>query len=123
MDNAVLLADIEVACQTKYIKSGKANKLMACRVLDVLDSQERGKMARTARRIGRLTSFLDALIMHPCSEDNPTAVWGDTTPHSLGEVVEHIQEGRGASRPLDVTELGKESFHGHIYTMVLIQGR
>ena len=121
--NRVLLADIEVACQRRYIKPSKASKLVACRVLDVLDTQERGKMARTARGIGKLTSFLDVLIMHPCSLDNPNAVWGDTTPHTLAEVLGHVQRGRGVAHPLDATELGKQTFHGHVYTMVLIQGR
>lgn len=120
--NRVLFGDILNACKIKYIRPGWASKIIASRVLDVLDRQEWGKMERTARRLGRLSSFVDILIMYPCPEDNLNAIWGDTTPHPLEEVVGYMQEGRG-DRKLEVTKEGSERFHGHVYTEILIRGK
>jgi hypothetical protein len=127
LQNTVFMADMCFACQRRYIKPENSPKLIASRVLDILDSQEvnwkkkprrKRKMARTARRIGRMP-YVDALIIHPCPEDNPHAIWGDTTLHTLEEIVDYMREGH--CRNLDVTRLGRHDFHGHIYTAALIQ--
>jgi hypothetical protein len=124
----VFLADILSACQNKYISPKKGSKLILPRILDVLDTQELGwqeklprdrKMARTARRIGSLRPFLDVLLIHPCPEDNPGAIWGDTTPHALEEIKGYMEEGSRCE--LEFKKLGTHSFHGHVYTAVLIR--
>lgn len=127
VQNSVFLADICFACQSRYIPPDNSPKLMASRVLDILDSQEvnwkkkpphKRKLARTARRIGKMP-YLDVLLIHPCPEDNPDAIWGDTTLHTLEEIVGYMKEGSSGDR--NVKRLGTHSFHGHIYTAVLIQ--
>ena len=125
--NRVLLADIHFACKRRYIRPGKASKLIVPRVLDVLDTQDpdrekklprERKMAKTARRIGELLRHLEVLLIHPCKEDNLNAVCGDCTLHSLSEVLEYMEEGRKGK--LDAQVLGTTSFFGHIYTAVVI---
>jgi hypothetical protein len=123
----VFLADILSVCESKCISTKKGSKLILPRVLHVLDTQEPdwkdklphdGKMARTLRRIGAL-HFPDVLIIHPCPEDNPRAIWGDTTPHTLEEIQGYMEE--GSECELEFKKLDIHSFHGHVYTAVLIR--
>ncbi len=125
LGNDVYRADINFACRKKYIPSESARLLVASRVLSVLDKQEphdlkpkhQRKMARTARRIGKLLSFLDALLIHPQPEDNPGVIWGDTTPDSLGLIAEFMAEGLG--NKVEFRILGKIKFYMHTYTAAL----
>ena len=131
-NNMAFLADIEFVCN-KFIHSGRSNKLIAGRVLDVLDNQEVGwkrktknwrKTARTSRKIGKLLEFLDVLLIHPRPEDNPHAVWGDSTPHTLEEITEYMEEGlmqRVFGGKVQFTLLGNHQFYNHIYTATLIR--
>lgn len=129
LENLVFQADIEFACQPPYIDPRHARKLVVPRVLDVTDKQDpdwthrakrQRKLPRTARRIGKLLHFLeDILIIHPCANDNPKAIWGDTTPYTLISVVEYVKE--GFKGELKWKSLGTVDFHGHIYTAILIQ--
>lgn len=123
-------ADIEIACGTRFIPKTGSIKIIASRVLGVLDKQEKNwekkhsskrKMARTARKIGKLvSSSAECLLIHACPEDNPNAVWGDTTSHSLEEILGYMQEGSGEVIRLRMTRYGSVRFHSHIYTAVLV---
>lgn len=126
--NAVRHADMCFACKRRYIRPDRARKLIASRVLDVLDTQENGyekkpthlrKTPRTAKRLGRLLRFLDVLLIHPCKDDNPHAIWGDSTPYSIEEIAEYMRAGLRSSPRVE--KLGKISFHGNIYTAVLFK--
>ena len=134
-DNVAMLADIEFACQKRFIFPSRSKrsgcgggKMLLSRILDVLDKQDkrwerkpiRGrKMARTARKIGKLLPFLEVLIIHPALDDNLDAIWGDTTPYHLETVVGFMQEGLGSR--VELKRLGKIEFHKHIYTAALIR--
>ena len=128
LNNRVFLADIEFACRKKYISKDKATKLIASRVLHVLDKEDpywereprrARKTARTARKIGRLLSFLEVMLIHPCPEDNPNAIWGDTTPHRLEEIAEDMED--GLKGKVQLLKLGTVSFYSHVYTAALIK--
>ncbi len=126
--NSLRLADILFACHKRYIRPGKASKLVASRVLDVLDKQEPGwaekppafrKTARTARRIGRLLSHVEVFIIHRCPEDNPTAIWADSHPHTLSEVLGYMEE--GAKSLVEYKCLGEVTYHGHLHRGIYIR--
>jgi len=98
-------------------------------VLGVLDKEEENsekppsqrKMARVARKIGKLISLsTECLLLHACPEDNISAVWGDTTPHTLEEVIGYMQEGCGKTTRLSTTKYGTVRFHSHVYTAVRV---
>jgi hypothetical protein len=127
--NENFYADIEFACDPKYIEPAHSAAIVIPRVLDILDKQEVGwmktrrknrKMPRVARKLGVLVDAgVDVLLVHPCPEDNVDAVWGDTTPHPLDEVLGYIQE--GSRNKIRATKPGTVIHHGHKYTAVLIE--
>ncbi len=127
LPNMIYLADIEDACNLQFLRPERARKLVIARVLDVLDKEDEGwekipyherKMARTAREIGAMLTYLEVFLLHPSLEDNLGAIWGDTTPHPLEEVVGFMQE--GCEVQIEATKLGKIDHYGHIYTAVRI---
>lgn len=126
-ENEVFRADIEFACDRRFIQPENSTAIVIPRVLDILDKQEVGwtrtrvkkrKMPRVARKLGDLVTFVDVLLVHPCPEDNVGVVWGDTTPHKLDLVLEYMEE--GAQRKIHGKKLGKVLHHGHTYTAVLV---
>lgn len=117
--NVVQKADIEAACQPKYIQPERGGWIVLPRVLGSLDnsSEDPEKMARTVRRIGALR--LRTFVLHLELEGNESAMLKSATPSSLGLVAAKMSEGWGA--PVRLTRLGTTICHEHRYTAGLFE--
>jgi len=114
--NTVFLADIEFACEERYLDPSTSRLLVLPRILDVLNnvSKDPEKMARTAIRIGKMLEYLDVLVLHPEPEGNESAVFEDTTVSSLDVLAQYMAIGLG--KPVELHRLAMTDHHGHIYT-------
>jgi hypothetical protein len=126
--NEAFWADIYVACQTKYIRPKEGTRIILTRVLDVLDSQEvdwerkpleKRKTPETARRIGKLLSFAEVLLVHALPEENLDVLRGDSAPYTMEQICAYMEEGLGS----EIETLYKEKVDcfGYRYTAVLIK--
>ena len=105
-----------------FLDPSKARYIILSRVLSVLTKQElfytqisksRRKMEKTADFLGRSLEYMEALVIDPTPEDNPNAIWGDTTPYNIPHLVKYLE--KGLLSKVEVTEIGKHQHYNHTY--------